>query len=65
MMVPYWLRLLCLCLAAFFVIHSVVGVVVAAGGGAAVRAARLTKEQALAQYQSIIADALLATRRCV
>ncbi|HEX7618287.1 MAG TPA: TolC family protein [Verrucomicrobiae bacterium] len=29
---------------------------------AAVRAARLTKEQALAQYQSIIADALLATR---
>ena len=40
MMVPYWLRLLCLCLAAFFVVHSVVGVVVAAGGGAAVRAAR-------------------------
>jgi outer membrane protein TolC len=29
---------------------------------AAVRAARLTKEQALAQYQTIIADALLATR---
>src|ERR1017187_5089561 len=37
MMVPYWLRLLCLCLAAFFVVHSVVG---AAGGGAAGRAAR-------------------------
>ena len=29
---------------------------------AAVRAARLTKEQALAQYQPVIADALLATR---
>jgi outer membrane protein TolC len=29
---------------------------------AAVRAARLTKEQALAQYQTVIADALLATR---
>ena len=29
---------------------------------AAVRAARLTKEQALAQYQTAIADALLATR---
>jgi outer membrane protein TolC len=29
---------------------------------AAVRAARLTKEQALAQYQTTIADALLATR---
>jgi outer membrane protein TolC len=28
----------------------------------AVRAARLTKEQALAQYQTVIADALLATR---
>ena len=40
MIAPYLLRLLCLCLAAFFVIHSVVGVAVAAGGGAAVRAAR-------------------------
>ena len=29
---------------------------------AAMRAARLTKEQALAQYQAVIADALLATR---
>ena len=29
---------------------------------AAVRAARLTKDQALAQYQTVIADALLATR---
>ena len=29
---------------------------------AAVRAARLTKEQAMAQYQTVIADALLATR---
>jgi Zn-dependent protease with chaperone function len=40
MMTPYLLRLLCLCLAAFFVIHSVVGLVVAASGPAAVRAAR-------------------------
>ena len=40
MMLPYLLRLLCLCLAAFFVIHSVAGLVVAAAGPAAVRAAR-------------------------
>ena len=40
MMAPYLLRLLCLCLAAFFVIHSVVGLLVALTGPAAVRAAR-------------------------
>src|ERR1035437_8102494 len=40
MMAPYLLRLLCLCLAAFFVIHSVTGLVVAASGPAAGRAAR-------------------------
>jgi Zn-dependent protease with chaperone function len=40
MMAPYLLRLLCLCLAVFFVIHSAVGVVVALSGPAAVRAAR-------------------------
>src|ERR1035437_5630198 len=40
MMAPYLLRLLYLCLAAFFVIHSAVGMVVAAGGRAAVRRAR-------------------------
>src|ERR1035437_8177435 len=40
MMAPYLLRLLYLCLAAFFVIHSAVGMVVAASGPAAVRAAR-------------------------
>jgi Zn-dependent protease with chaperone function len=40
MMAPYLLRLLCLCLAAFFVIHFVVGMVVATGGPAAVRFAR-------------------------
>jgi len=40
MMAPYSLRLLCLCLAAFFVIHSVAGLVIAASGAAAVRAAR-------------------------
>src|SRR6516165_9131548 len=40
MMAPYLLRLLCLCLAAFFVIHSVLGVLVALAGPATVRAAR-------------------------
>lgn len=40
MMAPYLLRLLCLCLAAFFVIHTVVGLLVALSGPTAVRAAR-------------------------
>src|SRR5258708_18933232 len=40
MMAPYLLRLLCLCLATFFVIHCVVGLLIALGGPAAVRAAR-------------------------
>ena len=40
MMVPYLLRLLCLCLAAFFVVHSLAGLLVALTGPAAVRAAR-------------------------
>ena len=40
MMAPYLVRLLCLCLAAFFVIHSAAGLAVAFGGGAAVSAAR-------------------------
>jgi Zn-dependent protease with chaperone function len=40
MMAPYLLRLLCLCLAGFFVIHSVAGLAVALSGAAAVRAAR-------------------------
>ena len=39
MIAPYVLRLFCLCLAAFFAIHSVAGLAVAAGGQAAVRAA--------------------------
>ena len=40
MMTPYLLRLLCVCLAAFFVIHLVVGLAVSLGGPAAARAAR-------------------------
>jgi Zn-dependent protease with chaperone function len=40
MMAPYLLRLLCLCLAVFFVLHCAVGLVVSLGGSAAVRAAR-------------------------
>jgi Zn-dependent protease with chaperone function len=40
MMAPYLLRLVCLCLAVFFVIHCVVGLVVALSGPAAVRGAR-------------------------
>ena len=40
MMAPYLLRLLCLCLAVFFVLHCAVGLIVALSGPAAVRAAR-------------------------
>jgi len=40
MMTPYLPRLLCLCLAVFFVVHCVVGLAVSLGGPAAVRAAR-------------------------
>src|SRR5450759_5935048 len=50
MMAPYLLRLLCLCLAAFFVIHSVVGLVVAAGGPAAVRAARRMRPRSAGRF---------------
>ena len=50
MMAPYLLRLLCLCLAAFFVIHSVVGVAVAAAGGAAVRAARRMRPRSAGRF---------------
>jgi Zn-dependent protease with chaperone function len=40
MMTPYLLRLVCLCLAVFSVVHCVVGLVVSLAGPAAVRAAR-------------------------
>ena len=40
MMAPYLVRLFCLCLAVFFLIHSVAGVAVALSGPAAIRAAR-------------------------
>ena len=50
MMTPYLLRLLCLCLAAYFVIHSVVGGVVSAGGEAAVRAARRMRPRSAGRF---------------
>src|ERR1035437_5835865 len=50
MMAPYLLRLLCLCLAAFFVIHSVTGLVVAASGPAAVRAARRMRPRSAGRF---------------
>ena len=40
MMASYLLRLLCLCLAVFFLIHSAVGLAVSVSGPAAIRAAR-------------------------
>jgi Zn-dependent protease with chaperone function len=40
MIVPYLLRLFCLCLAVFFVIHTAVGLMVSLAGPAAVRAAQ-------------------------
>src|ERR1022692_901964 len=50
MMVPYLLRLLCLCLAAFFVVHCVVGLAVAVGGPAALRAARRMRPRLAANF---------------
>jgi Zn-dependent protease with chaperone function len=40
MMASYLVRLFCLCLAVFFLIHSVAGLAVALGGAAAIRAAQ-------------------------
>ncbi len=50
MIAPYLLRLLCLCLAAFFVIHFLVGLAVAISGPAAVRAARRMRPRAAARF---------------
>ena len=50
MMAPYLLRLLCLCLAAFFVIHSVVGLLVALSGPAAVRIARRMRPRSAGRF---------------
>jgi Zn-dependent protease with chaperone function len=50
MMAPYLVRLLCLCLAAFFVIHSVVGLAVASVGPAAVRAVRYMRPRLAGRF---------------
>ena len=50
MIAPYLLRLLCLCLAAFFVIHFLVGLAVAVSGPAAVRAARRIRPRPAARF---------------
>ncbi len=50
MMAPYLLRLLCLCLAAFFAIHAGAGVMVAAAGAAAVRAARRMRPRSAGRF---------------
>src|ERR1039457_4972341 len=50
MMAPYLLRLLCLCLAVFFVIHSVLGLVVALSGPAGVRAARRMRPRSAGKF---------------
>jgi Zn-dependent protease with chaperone function len=50
MMTPYLLRLLCLCLAAFFVIHSAVGLVVSLGGAVAMRAARRMRPRSAGRF---------------
>ena len=50
MIVPYLLRLFCLCLAAFFVVHSVVGLAVGAAGSAAVRAAGHMRPRAAGRF---------------
>jgi Zn-dependent protease with chaperone function len=50
MMAPYLLRLLCLCLAVFFVVHSLVGMVISLSGHAAVRAARRMRPRLAARF---------------
>jgi Zn-dependent protease with chaperone function len=50
MMAPYLPRLLCLCLAAFFVIHATVGLLVALAGPAAVRAAQRARPRVAARF---------------
>ncbi len=50
MMTPYLLRLLCLCLAAFFVIHSALGLVVSLGGAVAMRAARRMRPRSAGRF---------------
>ena len=50
MMTPYLLRLLCLCLAAFFVIHSALGLVVSLGGALATRAARRMRPRSAGRF---------------
>jgi hypothetical protein len=50
MIAPYLLRLLCLCLAAFFVIHFVVGLAITLAGPAAVRAARRMRPRSAERF---------------
>jgi Zn-dependent protease with chaperone function len=50
MMAPYLLRLLCLCLAVFFVVHSLVGMVISLSGRAAVNAARRMRPRLAARF---------------
>ena len=50
MMAPYLLRLIWLCLAAFFVIHTAVGLVVAAAAPSAVRAAQRMRARRAAGF---------------
>jgi Zn-dependent protease with chaperone function len=50
MMAPYLLRLLCLCLAAFFVVHTLAGIAVALTTRAAVRAAQRMRARRAAGF---------------
>jgi hypothetical protein len=50
MMAPYLVRLFCLCLAVFFLIHSVAGMAVALSGPAAIRAARRMRPRLAARF---------------
>ena len=54
MIAPYLPRLLCLCLAAFFVIHFLVGLAVAVSGPAAVRAARRMRPRSAARFLLVL-----------
>jgi Zn-dependent protease with chaperone function len=54
MIAPYGPRLLCICLAAFFVIHFLVGLAVAVSGPAAVRAARRMRPRSAARFLLVL-----------
>jgi Zn-dependent protease with chaperone function len=50
MMVPYVLRLLCICLAAFFLVNAVLGLLVSMASGAAIRISETMRARSAARF---------------